>query len=260
VTPGRPGGPGGPAGAADTAGVPWTGRELPQQPFADDDGAADPRLEAALAVGSPADVVAALAPARLLVPVVAVLGEDHPVPTHARGDLGADMAMVTLTGADGRRALPVFTCLATLARWNPAARPVPVATARAALAAVAEGCDHLVLDAAGPVTDVVPRPAVRALGQGLAWTPPADDEELLAALVAAVRAVPQVQALRAEAVGDAGLRVLLGITPGLSREALAAVVDAVRAGLAGVELLAERVDALHLTVLPAWSPPRSAEG
>jgi SseB protein N-terminal domain len=240
----------------DTAGVPWAGRELPRQPFAGDDGTADPRLAdrlEQLAAGRAdlAGVVRALSEARLLVPVVAVPGEDHPVPDHARGDLGAELAIVTIIGADGRRSLPVFSSADALLRWRSDARPVPVESARAALAAVTEGCDLLLLDAAGPVTVVVPRPAVRALGQGRPWTPPGTDVALLAALRAAVEPVPDVLGLRLEPLGDAGVRIVLGVTAGLPRPGLDDVLQAVRAALAQVELLPERVDAVELTVLPA---------
>jgi SseB protein N-terminal domain len=239
-------------GSADSAGVPWHGRDLGPQPFAGDEGAGDPGLESALAAGAPiVDVVRALAGARVLVPVVAVRGEDHPLPDAARGDLGADMAIVTLTGADGRRALPVFSSVAALTRWDAAARPVPVESARAALAAVDEGCDVLVLDAAGPGTAVVPRPAVWALGQGRAWTPPGADAELRAALAAAVRPVPDVRDLATEPLGDAGVRILLGLAPGLTRAGLDAVLQAVRALIGEVELLAERADEVRIVVVPA---------
>jgi hypothetical protein len=172
-----------PEPSSDTAGVPWVGRDLPSQPYAGDDGRVDPALAEALAgfaTGAVAivEVVRALAAARVLVPVVAVIGEDHPLPTHTRGDLGAEMAIVTITGADGKRALPVFSSVQTLAGWDADARPVPVESARAALSAVAEGCELLVLDAAGPVPVVVPRPAVWALGQSRVWTPPGADPEV----------------------------------------------------------------------------------
>ena len=104
--------------------------------------------------GSTADVVAALADARVVVAVVAVLGEgeEH---TATAGDKQADMALVTLTRPDGRRALPVFSSTTALAAWDASARPVPVDTRRAAHAALAEGCERLVLDVAGPTTFVV---------------------------------------------------------------------------------------------------------
>ena len=241
---------------SDTAGVPWGGRDLPSQPFAGDDGRVDPELAEVLAhyaAGSAevGDVVHALSTARVLVPVVVVLGEDHPLPTHARGDLGAEMAIVTITGADGKRALPVFSSIQTLAGWDADARPVPVETARAALSAVAEDCELLVLDAAGPVTVVVPRPALWALGQSRVWTPPGVDPELAAAVDHAVRPLPDVLATRCEPVGDTGVRIVLGVRAGLPNDQLTSTVQAARALIAEVELLPERADAVELKVLPA---------
>src|SRR5690606_25554434 len=97
----------------DSAGQPWAGRAVPLGGFAGDDGTADEALVRALqrqgsAGGTAADVVSALGAARLLVAVVAVLGEGEQQ-TAAGGDKQADMALVTLTGPDGRRALPVFS-------------------------------------------------------------------------------------------------------------------------------------------------------
>ncbi|HEY6795389.1 MAG TPA: SseB family protein [Kineosporiaceae bacterium] len=248
--------PGADSVGADSVGFPWAGRALPRQPFAGDDGSVDPALAAALAgygqgTTALADVVRALAVARVLVPVVAVLGEDHPLPTHVRGDLGAVLAIATITGPDGRRGLPVFGGTASLAHWDRRARPVPVEGVRAALAAVAEGCDLLLLDLAGPVPVIVPRPAVWALGQSRSWVPPSADPELVAALRAVVEPVPDVVALRLEPLGDAGARLVLRVTAGLSKAHLSGVVAAVRAAIAEVDLLAERVDAVELKILPA---------
>src|SRR4051812_20367397 len=86
----------------------------------DDTGAADPALAAALAAyaGEPArepDVLAALAGARLLVPVVAELAEGgqsaEAGPDGLLRDKSADMATVLMRGADGRLALLAFTSL-----------------------------------------------------------------------------------------------------------------------------------------------------
>ena len=85
------------------------------------------------------DVVAALAAARLFVAVVARPNEG--------GDDGAHLALLTVTGTDGRRAMPVFSSVATLARWRPEARPVPVPGRRAALSALAVGHETSVLEA-----------------------------------------------------------------------------------------------------------------
>jgi hypothetical protein len=122
----------------------------------DDVGAADPALAAALAAyaADPArepEVLAALGAARLLVPVVARLGETEHGPDGLVRDKSADMATVLMRWDDGRTALLAFTGLEALHRWDPKARPVPVPARTAALAALQDGADALLIDAAGPV-------------------------------------------------------------------------------------------------------------
>ena len=242
-----------PTGTADSAGVPWTGRTLTAQPFPGDDGSADPALAAALAAGEVEQVAAALVAARVLVPVVAVLG-DGPAPVGVHGrpvDKSADMAVATLVAPDGRRALPVFTSSAALAAWDAAARPVPAEGPRAALSAVHDGCAALVVDPGSPGSVVLPRPALWALAQGRSWLPPERDPEVADAVRASVADLEQVAGVRLGAGEGGGLTVVLAVRTGLDAAALAVVLDAVRAGLAAQELLAVRVDALALTVVPA---------
>ena len=132
---------------------------IPDPGFADDDGAADPAVAAALARYAsdfrPGPVLAALAGSRLLVPVMAVLGEQALGETGHVVDKSSDMAAVLMTGRDGRKALLAFTSSAALMAWNAAARPVPVAIQLAAVAACQEGAAGLLLDVAGPVRFVV---------------------------------------------------------------------------------------------------------
>ena len=71
-------------------------------------------------------------------PVVAVLGEAEVDERGLARDKSSDMAAVLMQGRDGRTALLAFTSLATLAAWDPEARPVPVPARTAALAAVQE--------------------------------------------------------------------------------------------------------------------------
>jgi hypothetical protein len=137
---------------------------------ADDDGGADPRLADILASydageSDDTDVLTALRDARLIVPVTAmpvqtVVGADGLL-----SDKTVEMALPVMIGTDGRRALPVFTSLAAMAAWDPAARPVPVPTQRAALGAVQEDCAFLVVDPAGPVTWVADRAQVEVLAR-----------------------------------------------------------------------------------------------
>jgi hypothetical protein len=148
----------GPGGSPYPRDVSNAGRELLSGVWGegDDAGGADPVLAAALTAydADPArepDVLAALGSARLLVPVVAVLGD---VETDARGlvhDKSADMATVLMRGADGRLALLAFTGLESMHRWDPAARPVPVPAPVAAQAALQDGAGTLLIDVAGPV-------------------------------------------------------------------------------------------------------------
>jgi hypothetical protein len=147
------------------------GRSIPDPGFAGDDGAADPRLRAALAAyaADPAlqlDVFLALQSTRVLVPVVAVLGESEIDESGLAHDKSSDMATALLTGRDGRRALLGFTGLDTLAAWRPDARPVPVSAVLAARSALQEGAAALVLDVAGPTTYAVEGPLLEGLAQG----------------------------------------------------------------------------------------------
>lgn len=128
--------------------------------FPDDDGAADPAVTAALEVwaSDPSrepEALAALQASRLLVPVVALLGEVEYDDAGLAHDKSSDMAAVLITGADGRRALLAFTGLTTLQAWNPDARPVPVAAQLAAQSAVQDEAAALVVDIAGPHRFVV---------------------------------------------------------------------------------------------------------
>lgn len=146
-------------------------RTLPDPGFAGDDGAADPAVVAALegyraARTSYVDALAVLQHCRVLVPVVAVLGEVSYDDQGLAHDKSSDMATVLTTGPDGRRGLLAFTGTAAFTTWDPQARPVPVGLADAARAALQDGASALVVDLAGPVPFVVEEAALRALAAG----------------------------------------------------------------------------------------------
>lgn len=167
-------------------------RTIPDPGFAADDGRASQRLSSALAsyAGAPgptsrayAEVLGVLQSERLLVPVVAMLGEvEHDADGHAH-EKSSDVATVLVQGADGRLALLAFTSTETLARWNPEARPVPAESSRVAAAARQDGAAAVVVDVAGPVTFVVEGRNLEALAGGftlmqvgdqVAWVKQAD--------------------------------------------------------------------------------------
>lgn len=240
------------------------GRELPpSSPFAGDDGTADPAVAASLSAmsdgsGSVADVVGALHGTRVLVPVLAELEVEDVVvhDGHAHTvDKEASAGIVALQAPDGRTALPVFTSVAAMTAWRPDARPVPSDVARAALSAVTEGWEVLVVDPGGPTTVLLPRPAVWALAQQQPWVPAVGpdgvDASVKDAIVAAVAPVRGVVAVDAVPGTRAEVAVVVDLVPGLDRTGLDAVLAGVNAALGSVELVAERVDSLELR-------PRSA--
>jgi len=152
---------------------PAAGRRIADSGFSDDTGAADPELIAALASyqgdpGSYPETLAALQRSRLLVPVVAMLGEVEYDEQGLAHDKTSDMAAVLIQGQDGRQGLLAFSGLETLRAWNPEARPVPVTARLAAQAALQDGAAALVVDLAGPVTFAVEGDDLVGVAQG--WT------------------------------------------------------------------------------------------
>ncbi len=237
---------------ADSAGTPWRARELTPSGFETDTGAADPALLAVLAEsGDDTALMAAVSGSRLLVPVVA-----EPAEVDRTGDLavdhGVDMAVVTLVAPDGRRALPVFSGAEALAAWDPQARPVPVTPARAAQAAVSEGCDVLVVDVAGPASRVLRSSMLWALALERDWEPPHTDPFVARGVAAAVAAEPEVVEHAVEEGAPAGegvLEVVLTLRAGLDPEQVRAVATRVGERLATDGELRARVDGLAFRIV-----------
>ena len=234
------------------------GRAIPDPGFAGGTGAADPALAAALQqyAANPAmeaRVASALAAARVLVPVVAVLDEEEPAaPGELRREKSTAMALATLVGTDGRKALPAFTSLATLASWDARARPVPVPARRAAESALHEGTDVLVLDVAGPLPYVLPGPLLRALADGRELTPVYERPEVAAAVRELLRREPAVAA--AHLLPAVGVDARLGLVLAAEAQSAQAREVAVRvaAGLRDAPVLRAAVlRGLDLALLPA---------
>ena len=177
--------------------------------FRDDRGIADSAVTAALdafaaGTGTEQAALVALAEGRLLVPVVAVVADDRgegsePVPG-AGGEKASEMAMPAIVGNDGRRALPAFTCMDALRRWQPGARPVPVPARGVWQSAIAES-NAVIIDIAGPVPLAVEGARLAALATGAA--------------VPALHEDPDVWQLAAAAAAQLapGIRVKLSAPP-----------------------------------------------
>ena len=250
-----------PSATADSAGQPWAGRTLKANPFSDDDGSAPAELEAALGQADETErlvaVADALREARVIVPVVA---HEHPgraadgsVAAHVKhgsGDPQADAcgsaAMVSVRTPDGRAALPVFSSVARMQAWDATARPVPVEGVRAALSAVADADSLLVLDAAGPVSVLLRRPAVWSIINNERWLPSWQDPELTSVAAQALRGITELTAVRLEQGTGSELRAVLALAPGLTREQMMDVVTRAQEALSADPVLTDRVDSLEL--------------
>lgn len=160
-------------------------RSIPDPGFAGDDGGVDPLVSAALTAYDQAPeadlaekhltTLAVLQDSRVLVPVVALLGEVEHDELGRAHDKTSDMAAVSMTGMDGRTGLLAFTGSASLTHWvqsspgsapGRGARPVPVTARHAARAARQDGASALLVDVAGPVLFVVEGEELDALAEG----------------------------------------------------------------------------------------------
>ena len=247
-------------GGADSAGVPWEGRHFEPNARADDDGSAPPRLIEAIRrfrareLGE-RDVVDALRDARLLIPLVAELGVPGVTDSGHLVDKSQELSIVRVSGPDGRVVQPVFTSVAAMAAWNPAARPIPAAAPRVALAAAAESTDLVVLDPTSDSEFAVRRPALWSIAQSQPWEPCYLDPLVLEAFMQAAEpeaAVRQVQL----APGDPDARltgpeliVRLSLIDGLDREALDALLARLGDRWSSSELIAERVDSMAVRLV-----------
>jgi hypothetical protein len=261
----RPTEPGDSAGgSADSAGVPWAGRSFAPNPHAADDGRAPQALAEALAAfrggdGSQGDVVAAFGGSRLLIPLLAELGDGGTeVGEHGLAiEKSQELSIVTVEGPDGRRVLPVFASVEAMSRWNPLARPVPADGIRVALAAADDGTDLVVLDPGSPTEFVLRRPAVWAVAQSQPWHPSFESAEVRMAFARSVSTELAVLGFDLEP-GDPDARlagpeliVELSLVAGLERSELDIVLARLARRWAADDVIATGVDSLKVRLRAA---------
>jgi len=245
--------------ATDSAGQAWEGRTFRPNPAAGDDGSADPALWAALTRfrqgdGDQVAVVDALRRARVLAPLVAEKGDEGVGPTGLAVDKTQELSIVTVSAPDGRKVLPVFSCVETMQAWNPLARPIPVAGTRAALAAAGEDTDLVVVDPTSPTEFAVRRPAVWAIAQEQSWVPSWLSPEVATAFHESIGSELAVQDIRL-AAGDPTSRlhgpeltVILTLTQGLEREELDTVLGRLARRWAADDRIAVLVDSMQVSL------------
>lgn len=264
----------------DSAGRPWADRDLsgtgnPLHAFDDDDGSADVVLAGAVAglLGPPGQpgpreraVFAALRTARVFIPIVAQVADAVESAEGLTVDKEADMALVTLTAPDGRKALPVFSSTESLGRWHRSARPVAVRAPRAALAAAAEDAELLVLDPGAALTFVLRRPALWALAQQVEWQPSYEDQTVAELVGEVARQEADVVGLELRpgagvltraaggSIASGGgpgpeLRMDVRLRAGLSADEVRHVVGSLRSRLLRLTDFVERVDSLDIKLI-----------
>jgi len=246
----------------DSAGVPWAGRSFQENSFAEDNGEADPALLAALLDfnsehSNHVDVSNKFALARVLIPLIASLGESGEGSHGHTVDKSAELSIVSVRTPDNQNALPVFTSVASMNRWNPNARPVPNNGRTVALAAVAEGNTRVVIDPGSETEFVLRRTALEAIAQGFKWELPNLNVEVIQIVDDALDRFPEVIKFtllngdpKAGLIGHE-LEVVIYLAKDVDSVRLAEIQNLFLSAISSNTRFIELVDSLGIKFLPA---------
>jgi hypothetical protein len=245
---------------SDSAGVPWEGRELEENRFAGDDGSAPEEFLTAISsfrageLGQAA-VVNVLRVSRLLVPLLAQLGESEIGANGLKVDKSAELSIVTVKSPDDQDALVVFTSVAAMQRWNPSARPVPTDAIRVCLAAASQLSTRVVVDPGSDTEFVIRRPAIARIAQSLDWQPAELNQEVRAVVGDSVANESQVidfelSSADPEAkLAGAELQVALKLVNGSSPADVRELLERVSKRWSESEAFASAVDSVSIKLL-----------
>lgn len=211
----------------DSAGVPWKGRSFDENPWAEDDGETPEVIARALAATPFVKMgfVESLRGQRLLVPLIAEIGESGIGPHGQAVDKSADLAIVAVSTPDDRTAIPAFTSVADMLSWKPEARPVPVSINKLCVATVGEGHTRVIIN---PATHAraLRRTELAALAQDLKIIDAVSGPEVKQVIAHAVKEVRDV-VMAGVSAGDPEARLVaeeiiieVGMRPGLTAEDL----------------------------------------
>lgn len=246
---------------ADSAGVPWEGRAFNENPFANDDGSANPDLISAIfefhSSGDATKVFKEFSKSRLLIPLLADLGESGEGAHGQTVDKSADLSIVNVKTPDDQIGLPVFSSVEAMQRWNKTARPVPSDAIRVALAAASEGNSRIILDAGSDTEFAFRRAAIAAMAQQLDWTPPHLSEAVKSEFEKATQVEESIVEISIGSLDPysrlAGpeLKVELIVQVGLTKEQLEEILHRVTQRWAESAVISTAVDSMALVVKPA---------
>ena len=192
---------------------------------------------------------------RLLVPLIANLGDAGEGAHGQTVDKSADLSIVSVASPDGQVALPVFSSVQTMSVWDPKARPVPIEAARVALAAASEGNGRIILDPGSETQFVLRKTAFRALAEGTAWIHPSRNPAVKAAFAAVIDAESQIQNFAVQDgdpkanLNGPDVLVFLKLASGISTADLDQLLQRLAEGWAASELIAREVDSVGLKLV-----------
>jgi len=247
---------------ADSSGVPWEGRAFAANAFAGDDGKADPALIAAIQAlhagnGTQVQVIDAFRKARVLIPLLANLGDSGEGVHGQIVDKSADLSIVTVETPDKQNGLPVFTSVEAMSAWNKDARPVPHSAVKAALAAAAEGNTRIIVDPGSATEFVIRRPAFEAIAKELPWVPSFEMPEVKEAFDKALAGNPELAGWSI-AGGDplsllksTEVELTLQLATTLTQEDFDALMQKLAQAISESAVIAERVDSLRVKLATA---------
>lgn len=233
---------------SDSAGVPWEGREFSANPF-QNDGGETPEILIPILGDNPVDKAAltnSLHGTRLLIPLIAELGEGEVGPNGLLVEKSADLAIVAVATPDDQTAIPAFTSVSEMSKWNPQARPVPVAAERVCLAAAAEGHSRVILNPAGAQI-ALRRPQLAAIAKNEVWQPPHLSPGVREQILHSTKKHSMISSIDlfdgdpSSKLSAAELTIQLGFKPGLDADTLKDILTGIAADLQVPEFL-ELVD------------------
>ena len=200
--------------------------------------------------------------------MVAQLSQVHLTAEGLVSDKEADMALVSIQSPDGRRALPVFTCVDYLTQWHAQARPVAASMRKTSLSAVEDNNQLIVVNPGQDPTFVVRRPAIWAIAKEQPWVPSYNHGAVSQDVRQLIRLMPQVEDVQLAAAagvdsrsvngrilagGGHGpeLEITLVLKPGMTREQLDTTITDFQQRLAASEVISELVDSVQIKLSQA---------
>lgn len=241
----------------DSAGTPWEGRSFEQNSFSEDDGQAPAGLVATIRDFRAGEVGAELVVdqirvSRLLVPLIAELGESAVGAHGQKVDKSAELSIVTVRSPDDQESLVVFSSVEAMRRWNRSARPVPTDAIKVCLAAASQMSTRVVLDPGSETEFVLRRPAIAKVAQSLAWSPPEHSPAVLEVISDSIAGESQVVSFEVSTadpfsvLAGAELEVRLKLEEGLEPSIVRDLIERVSSFWSKSEVFASSVDSVAI--------------